>query len=130
MSPVVPRGLGCVSPAAMRRAGVWLVAGAAGAAEAGVVLVSTELGLHYQAAVGEVRLVHTVSAQVHNVIHSCAGAAPQHFHLRAGTDRAAAAVGAACVGSLVSQLNVAYGQASILGEVDVAAICPHWDSIS
>lgn len=59
-----------------------------------------------------------------------AGPAPQHFHLCAGTDRVAAAVGAACVGSLVSQLNIAYGQASILGQVDAAAICPHWDSIS
>lgn len=59
-----------------------------------------------------------------------AGPAPQHFHLRAGTDRVAAAVGTAGVGSLISQLNVAYGQASILGQVDMAAICPHWDSIS
>lgn len=107
-----------------------LVARAAGTAEAGVVLITAELGLHDQATVGKVRLVHTFSAQVHNMIHSCAGPAPQHFHLRAGTDRVAAAVGTAGVGSLISQLNVAYGQASILGQVDMAAICPHWDSIS
>lgn len=55
--------------------------------------------------------------------------APQHFHLRAGTDGAAAAIGAACVGTLVSLLNVAYDQASVLGQVDVVAICPHGDSI-
>lgn len=53
-----------------RRAGLRLVARAAGAAEAGVVLVTAELGLHDQVAVGEVWLVHALSAQVH-VIHSC-----------------------------------------------------------
>lgn len=55
--------------------------------------------------------------------------APQHLHLRAGTDRAAAAVGTARVGSLVSLLDVAYSQASILGQVDVVAIPPHGNSI-
>lgn len=54
---------------------------------------------------------------------------PQHFHLGAGADGVAAAVGAARVGSLVSQLNVAYDQASILGQVDAVTVCPHWDTI-
>lgn len=58
-----------------------------------------------------------------------AGPAPQHLHLRAGTDRAAAAVGTACVGSLVSLLDIAYSQASILGQVDVVAIPPHGNSV-
>lgn len=48
-----------------------LVARAAGTAEAGIVLVTAELGLHDQPTVGEVRLVHTFSARVHNVIRSC-----------------------------------------------------------
>jgi len=55
--------------------------------------------------------------------------APQHFHLGAGTDRVAAAVGAARVGSLVSLLNVAYDQAPVLGQVDAVAICPCRDSV-
>lgn len=55
--------------------------------------------------------------------------APQHLHLRAGTDRAAAAVGTACVGSLISLLDIAYSQASILGQVDVVAIPPHGNSV-
>lgn len=59
------------SPTAMRRAGVRLVARAAGTAEAGVVLITAELGLHDQATVGKVWLVHTSSVQVHNMIHSC-----------------------------------------------------------
>lgn len=54
-----------------RRAGLRLVVRAASAAEAGVVLVTAELGLHDQVTVGEVWLVHALSAQVHNVIHSC-----------------------------------------------------------
>lgn len=54
----------------MRRAGLRLVARAGSAAEAGVVFVSAELGLQDQVAVGQVRLVHALSAQVHNVIHS------------------------------------------------------------
>lgn len=106
-----------------------MVARAARAAEAGVVFVTAELGLQDQVTVGEVGLVHALSARVHNVIHRSARPAPQHFHLRAGTDGVAAAVGAARVGSLVSLLNVAYDQASILGEVDVVAICPHGDSV-
>lgn len=57
------------------------------------------------------------------------GPVPQHLHLGAGTDGVAAAVCTARVGSLVSQLNVAYDQASILGQVDVVTVCPHWDSI-
>lgn len=55
--------------------------------------------------------------------------APQHLHLRAGTDRAAAAVSTARVRSLVSLLHVAYSQASIRGQVDVVAIPPHGNSI-
>lgn len=55
--------------------------------------------------------------------------APQHLHLRAGADRAAASVGAACVRSLISLLDVADSQASILGQVDVVAIPPHGNSV-
>lgn len=59
-----------LSPTVTRRAGLLLVASAASAAEAGVVFVTAELGLQDQVTVGEVRLVHALSAQVHNVIHS------------------------------------------------------------
>lgn len=59
-----------VSPAVMRRAGLWLVARAASAAEAGVVLVTAELGLQDQVTVGQVWLVHALPAQVHDVVHS------------------------------------------------------------
>lgn len=58
-----------------------------------------------------------------------AGLAPQHFHLCAGTDGAAAAVGTACVGPLVTLLNIAYDQASVLGQVDMVAVCLHGDSV-
>lgn len=46
------------------------VASAAGTAEAGIVLVTTELGLQDQVTVGKVGLVHALSAQVRNVTHS------------------------------------------------------------
>lgn len=58
-----------------RRAGLRSVARAASTAEAGVVFVTAELGLQDQVAVGEVGLVHALSAQVHDVIHrSCSQA--------------------------------------------------------
>lgn len=66
--------------------------------------------------------------QGHQVVLT-AKPALQHFHFCAGTDRVAAAVGAARVGSLIGLFYVAYDQSSILGQVDVAAICPHGDSV-
>lgn len=60
----------CLLPAVRSRTGLRSVARAAGAAEAGVVLVAAELGLQDQVAVGEVWLVHALSARVHNMIHS------------------------------------------------------------
>lgn len=59
-----------LSPAGVRRAALGAVMSAAGAAEAGIVLVTTELGLQDQVTVGKVGLVHTLSAQVHSVTHS------------------------------------------------------------
>lgn len=53
-----------------RRSGLRLVARAASAAEAGVVFVTAELGLQDQVTVGKVWLVHALSAQVHDMIHS------------------------------------------------------------
>jgi len=53
------------------QAGLGLVASAAGAAEAGVVFISAELGLQDQATVGEVGLVHAGAAQAHDVV--CSG---------------------------------------------------------
>lgn len=56
-------------------AALGVVASAAGAAEAGIVLVTAELGLQDQLTVGEVGLVHALSAQVRNVTHgSCSQA--------------------------------------------------------
>lgn len=106
-SPVLAVAAGCPSPTVTRRAGRRLGARAASAAEAGVVLVAAELCLQDQITVGEVGLVHALTAQVHNAIHSSVRPAPQHLHLCAGTDGVAAAVGAACVGSLISLLNIA-----------------------
>lgn len=60
----------CQSPTVTRGPVLRLVARAAGAAEAGVVLVPAELGLQDQVAVGEMWLVHALSAQVRNVVHS------------------------------------------------------------
>lgn len=62
-----------LSPAGVRGAALGAVAGAAGAAEAGIVLVTTELGLQDQVTVGKVGLVHALSAQVHNMTHSSCG---------------------------------------------------------
>lgn len=59
-----------LSPTGVRRAALGAVMSAAGAAEAGIVLVTTELGLQDQVTVGKVGLVHTLSAQVHSVTHS------------------------------------------------------------
>lgn len=59
-----------LSPAGVCGAALGAVASAAGTAEAGIVLVTTELGLQDQVTVGKVGLVHALSAQVRNVTHS------------------------------------------------------------
>lgn len=69
-SPVFDVATECLSPVVTRRAGPWLGARAASTAEAGVVLVAAELGLQDQVTVGKVGLVHALTAQVHNAIHS------------------------------------------------------------
>lgn len=95
--------------------------GTAGTAEAGVILIATELGLQDQITIGQLRMVDALPPGVPWLGGHCWR---DHLHLRAAADGLAPTVGTARVGALVPGLHVVDQQCAVWGLADMVAIGP------